>query len=215
MFDSRGRDTSALVAVDVETGSVRELAADPRADAAGVTVHPATGRPQAAAFAYDRATWRILDDSIAADFERLASIERGELYVGSRTMDDRKWIVEFERDDGPRAYYLYRRETGEAEYLFSDRPDLERANLARLRTAVVKTRDGLDMVVYYTMPSGSADAAAGPPAAPLPTVLYVHGGPWARDSWGYNPPSISFWQTENTWSSARTLGGLRASGNGS
>ena len=107
--------------------------------------------------------------------------------MGSRTMDDRKWIVEFERDDGPRAYYLYRRETGEAEYLFSDRPDLERANLARLRTAVVKTRDGLDMVVYYTMPSGSADAAAGPPAAPLPTVLYVHGGPWARDSWGYNP----------------------------
>ena len=106
MFDSRGRDTSALVAVDVETGSVRELAADPRADAAGVTVHPATGRPQAAAlpqaaaFAYDRATWRNLDDSIAADFERLASIERGELYVGSRTMDDRKWIVEFERDDG-------------------------------------------------------------------------------------------------------------------
>ena len=57
MFDSRGRDTSALVAVDTETGSVRELAADPRADAASVMVNPVTGRPQAAAFAYDRIAW--------------------------------------------------------------------------------------------------------------------------------------------------------------
>ena len=187
MFDSRGRDTSALVAVDTETGRGRELAADPRADAAVVMVHPETGRPQAAAFAFDRITWQILDDSIAADFERLASAERGEFYVISRTLDDRMWIVQYERDDGPKAYYLYTRETGEAEYLFSDRPDLERAKLARMRTATVKSRDGLDMVAYYTMPSGSTDAAADSPAGPLPTVLYVHGGPWARDIWGYNP----------------------------
>ncbi len=182
MFDSRGRDTSALVAVDSETGCVRELAADPRADAAGVMVDPMTGRPQAAAFAYDRIAWQILDDSIAADFERLASEKRGEFHVVSRTMDDRTWIVEYERDDGPRAYCLYTRETGEARYLFSDRPDLERTKLARMRTAIVKSRDGLDMVVYYTMPPGATDEAAD-----LPTVLYVHGGPWARDIWGYNP----------------------------
>ena len=187
MFDSRGRDTSALVAVDTETGSVRELAADPRADAAGVMVNPVTGRPQAAAFAYDRIAWQILDDSIAADFRRLASAERGEFYVSSRTMDDLAWIVEYERDDGPKAYYLYTRETGEAEYLFSDRPDLEPADLARMRTATVKSRDGLDMVVYYTMPPGSTDTAPDPPGDPLPAVLYVHGGPWARDIWGYNP----------------------------
>ena len=139
MFDSRGRDTSALVAVDTETGRVRELAADPRADALVVMVHPETGRPQAAAFAYDRITWQILDDSIAPDFERLASAERGEPQVTSRTMDDRTWIVQYERDDGPKAYYLYTRETGKAEYLFSDRPDLERAKLARMRNATVKS----------------------------------------------------------------------------
>ena len=187
MFDSRGRDTSALVAVDTETGSVRELAADPRADAAGVMVNPVTGRPQAAAFAYDRIAWQILDDSIAADFGRLACAERGEFYVSSKTMDDLVWIVEYEGDDGPKAYYLYTRETGEAEYLFSDRPDLEPADLARMRTATVKSRDGLDMVVYYTMPPGSTDTGADPPGGPLPAVLYVHGGPWARDIWGYNP----------------------------
>ena len=182
MFDSRGRNTSALVAVDTETGSVRELAADPRADAAGVMVDPMTGRPQAAAFVYDRISWQILDDSVAADFERLASAMRGEFHVVSRTMDDRTWIVEYERDDGPRAYHLYKRETGEARYLFSDRPDLDRTNLARMRTAIVRSRDGLDMVVYYTVPHGMTDEAAD-----LPTVLYVHGGPWARDNWGYNP----------------------------
>ena len=187
MFDSRGRDTSALVAVDTDTGDTRELAVDPRADVAGTMVHPVTRRPQAVAFEYDRVTWKVLDDGIAADIERITDENRGQFAVTSCSMDDLKWVVEYEKDDGPKTYYLYKRESGELEYLFSNRPDLEKADLAPMHSAVVRSRDGLDIVVYYTLPRGSAGAAADRPPEPLPAVLLVHGGPWGRDSWGYDP----------------------------
>ena len=187
MFDSRGRDTSALVALDTETWETTELAIDPRADASDAIEHPETGVPQAVAFEYDRATWQVLDDSIAVDLERIADEAKGEFGVRSRSLDDRRWIVRYERDSGPKTYYLYERDTGKLEYLFSDRPDLEEAPLTPMHSAVVGSRDGLDLVVYYTLPVGSTGDAADRPTEPLPAVLLVHGGPWARDGWGYRP----------------------------
>lgn len=53
--------------------------------------------------------------------------------------------------------------------------------------AIIKTRDGLDMVCYYTLPLGSDGNGDGLPDEPLPMVLYVHGGPWGRDYWGFDP----------------------------
>ncbi len=187
MIDSCGRDTSALVALDTETWETTELAIDARADVSDTLEHPKTGRPQAVTFEYDRESWQVLDDFIAADLERIADKEKGEFDVRSRSLDDRRWIVRYERDDGPKPYYLYERDTGELEYLFSDRPELETASLARMHSAVVESRDGLDLIVYYSLPVGSTDAGSDRPDEPLPAVLFVHGGPWARDSWGYNP----------------------------
>ena len=187
MFDSRGRDTSALVALDTETWETTELAIDPKADVSDGIEHPETGLPQAVAFEYDRVTWTVLDDSIAADLERIADGTKGEFDVRSRSLDDRRWIVRYARDDGPKTYYLYERDTGDLEYLFSDRPDLEEASLATMHSAIVGSRDGLDLVVYYSLPVGSTGPAADRPSEPLPAVLLVHGGPWGRDSWGYNP----------------------------
>ena len=187
MLDSRGRDTSALMAVDVKTGKARELAVDVRADAADTISHPVTGRPQAVGFEYDRFIWKILDDSITVDIERIDDEEKGEFAVRSRTLDDRKWLIEYEKDDGPNTYYLYEREIGELKYLFSNRPELQSTSLARMHTAIVRSRDGLDIVVYYSLPVGSASTHTNRPSKPLPTVLRVHGGPWSRDSWGYDP----------------------------
>ena len=186
-FDSRGRDTSAFVSIDTETWETTELAVDPRADVSDTIEHPKTGLAQAVAFEYDRATWKILDDSIAADLDRIADDQKGEFEVRSRSLDDRRWIVRYERDDGPKTYYLYERDTGELEYLFSDRPELETASLTPMHSAIVGSRDGLDLVVYYTLPVGSTGAGADRPSEPMPAVLLVHGGPWARDSWGYHP----------------------------
>ena len=185
--DSRGRDTAALMALDMETGAIEELASDARADASQTIDHPATHRPQAVAFEHERVTWTVLDQSIAADFERLAHGDRGEFHAVSRSLDDRTWIVAYDRADGPQAYYRYDREAGSLQYLFSSRPNLETTVLAPMNSAVVRSRDQLDIVAYYSLPVGSAEDGGDRPTEPLPTVLWVHGGPWARDSWGYDP----------------------------
>ena len=180
MLDSRGRDTSALVEIDTDTMWERELAIDDRADATGFIIHPSTRVPQAVAFEYDRVRWHVLDDSIAEDVEHIRRASQGDFHVVSRSHDDRLWVIVYDIDDGPARFYLYERETGDLSFLFSNRPDLEEFDLAPMRTAVLESRDGLGLVVYYTLP---LDAGA---REPLPTVLFVHGGPWGRDSWGYN-----------------------------
>ena len=185
MYDSRGRDTSALMAVDMVTGEAKELAVDARADAGDTIEHPVTGRPQAVSFEYERVNWEILDESIRDDIERIDDVSKGQFEVRSRSRDDSKWLIEYTRDDGPKTFYLYKRETGELEYLFSERPELEEASLARMHTGVAKSRDGLDLTVCYTLPVGSTGERDDRPSEPLPAVLFVHGGPWGRDRWGY------------------------------
>ena len=187
MFDSRGRDTSALVAVDTTTWEATELAVDSRSDLSDVIAHPVTRRPQAVSFEYDRVTWKVIDDSIASDVERIAAEHAGGFQVLSRSLDDSRWIVCYRQDTGPTTYYLYERDSRNMIYLFSDRPSLESAFLAPMHTAVVRSRDGLDLVVYYTLPVGSTSESADRPDEPLPAVMLVHGGPWGRDSWGFNP----------------------------
>ena len=187
LLDSRGRDTSALVAIDLHTGVEQELARHPRADAAFHVHHPVTRRPQAVAFDYQFRAWTVLDETVAADFERIANQSQGQVQSISRSLDQRRWIVSCDRDDGPETYYRYDRESGILTYLFSSRPRLERHSLAPMRSEVVPSRDRLDLVVYYSLPLGAVPDDTPRPREPLPTVLLVHGGPWSRDTWGYHP----------------------------
>ena len=179
--DSRNRDTSALVAFDFATREGIVLAMDRRSDVSGFLVHPATQRVQAVEFEYERMRWQVLDDSIAADIRRIESADKGDFTVTSRSQDDSRWIVSYDNDDGPATFHLYDRESGEMRYLFTNRPELEKYDLRPMESAIVKSRDGLDLVVYYTLPSQTGEQGE-----PMPTVLLVHGGPWARDSWGYD-----------------------------
>ena len=146
-----------------------------------------TRRPQAVAFDYQFRAWTVLDETVAADFERVANQSRGQMQSLSRSLDQRRWIVSCDRDDGPETYYRYDRESGHLTYLCSSRPELERHSLAPMRTTVVPSRDRLDLVVYYSLPLGAVPDGAPRPREPLPTVLLVHGGPWSRDTWGYHP----------------------------
>jgi dipeptidyl aminopeptidase/acylaminoacyl peptidase len=185
MTDSRGRETSALLAVDLQSGEKRVLAEDERADFATGMFHPRTKKPEAAAFNYLRRTWKFLDDSIAADYALLEKVDRGDVHVTDRTLDDATWVVVYERDDGPVRYYLFDRASKKATFLFSNRPGLDGLTLARMYPVVIEARDGLELVSYYSLPPWADDH--GKPTQPLPMVLNVHGGPWARDSWGYHP----------------------------
>ncbi|MDQ3232438.1 MAG: S9 family peptidase, partial [Pseudobdellovibrionaceae bacterium] len=88
--------------------------------------------------------------------------------------------------DGPARYYRYDRPSKKAEFLFSNRPALEKLQLPELRPIIIPAQDGLKLVSYLTVPLSADSDRDGRPSQPLPLVLLVHGGPWARDSWGYN-----------------------------
>jgi dipeptidyl aminopeptidase/acylaminoacyl peptidase len=184
LADSRGRDTAALVATDLRTGESRVLAEDPRADAGGVLVHPSEYAVQAVSFNYTRQEWKILDPAVQPDFDFLRTVADGDLSITSRTLDDSKWTVAFVRDDGPVRYYVYDRTARSATFLFTNRTALEGQRLARMHPVVIRSRDGLDLVSYLTVPVWADPRGMGRPDRPLSMVLLVHGGPWARDGWG-------------------------------
>jgi dipeptidyl aminopeptidase/acylaminoacyl peptidase len=187
MRESRGREMTALTAINLTSGVEEVLAENEKADIDGTMPHPTKRTPQAASYNYERRNWIILDPSIKADMEYLSSVEEGDFEPTSRTLDDRRWIVSYRIDDGPVKYYLYDRDEGKAEFLFSNRAALEKLPLSKMNPVVLKSRDGLNLVSYYTLPVGSDTDNDDLPEKPLPMVLLVHGGPWGRDEWGYDP----------------------------
>lgn len=186
MLDSRGRNTAALMLVDIASGQSKTLAEDPKADMDGIIGHPTKNIVQAVSSTYLRRRWQILDKSIEGDIRVLEKVTDGDFNVTSRTLDDRHWIVAYVVDAGPVRYYKYDRKTKKATFLFTNRKALEKFTLAKMYSHVVKSRDGLNLVSYYTLPTWSDPDQDGRPDKPLPMVLSVHGGPWGRDSWGYD-----------------------------
>ena len=185
--DSRGRDTTALFEVDVKTGTKTLLAESDRADADNVLVNPKTKRIDAVSFDRLRSEWRALDPAIQQDLATLARLGDAEITVTSRTLDDKTWIVAIEDDNGPVKYYRYLRGARpEAKFLFNNRDALASLQLASMHALEIESRDGLSMVSYLTLPLGATTGDSIKPKAPLPMVLLVHGGPWARDEWGYD-----------------------------
>jgi dipeptidyl aminopeptidase/acylaminoacyl peptidase len=186
MVDSRDRDTAALTRVDLASGESEVVFADPRSDVSDVLVHPTEYTLEAVASNYLREEWKALDPAIAADFAALAKAAPGEFSITSRTLDDKTWTVAYVQDDGPVAYHLYDRAAKRTTYLFSNRPALEGLPLMPMHALEIRARDGLDLVSYLTLPVGSDPDGDGRSAAAGPMVLFVHGGPWSRDEWGYH-----------------------------
>jgi dipeptidyl aminopeptidase/acylaminoacyl peptidase len=89
-------------------------------------------------------------------------------------------------DNGPRRFYVYDRGTKKARFLFTDRKELEGQPLQKMHARIINSRDGLNLISYLTLPPGRDPSGTGKPSQPVPLVLEVHGGPWARDQWGYN-----------------------------
>jgi dipeptidyl aminopeptidase/acylaminoacyl peptidase len=197
LSDSRGRDTAALVRLDLVSGATSVLAQSDKADLDEVLRHPRTGDIQGASFVEERRRWVAIDQGVAADMRAIAAIHDGEPSVMSRSLDDRRWLLAYSDDDGPIAYHLYERGKAPASrFLFNHRDGLENAPLAPMHTVTITASDGLRLPAYLTLPLGTADRGGGgegeaapvpTPAHPLPTVLLVHGGPWGRDAWGFNP----------------------------
>jgi dipeptidyl aminopeptidase/acylaminoacyl peptidase len=185
-IDTRGRDTAALTKVNAESFETRLIAADQEADIDSVMVHPTKKTVQAVGSTYERRHWKVLDRDIAGDLAYLKTVADGDVDVTSRSQEDKWWTVAYVLDNGPVRYYLYDREKKQAKLLFTNRKALEGLTLARTYPVIIKSRDGLNLVSYLTLPPGSEVKGKARPGKPLPMILSVHGGPWARDEWGYN-----------------------------
>jgi dipeptidyl aminopeptidase/acylaminoacyl peptidase len=185
MVDSRDRDTSSLVRLDLETGATQVMADGARADVGGIMFHPLTGEAEAYAENYLVNRWYPLGDALKADIEFLDREARGEWTVTSRSHDDRRWTLVIDRVTEPAAYWLYDREQRRLEKMFTIRPDLEGTTLAAMHPVEIVSRDGKTLVSYLSLPPHTDPEGRGIPAEPVPMVLNVHGGPWARDNFGY------------------------------
>ena len=189
MRDSRDRNTNALFAIDTATGGKTLVHEDPRVDIGRGLADPVTGRVQAVAVNYLREQWSVLDDAIRADLERLEAIGPGEASINTRTLDDRTWIVAYSAAESPVEYYRYDRDGlggGELTRLFSGRPALEGKPLVPMWPQELRSRDGKTLVSYLTLPAHADADGDGRADRPVPMVLLVHGGPWARDAYGYS-----------------------------
>ena len=177
-LDSRGRDTAAVVAQDLTSGTMRVLAEDPRADFTQLLLDPISERPVAAARAFERVAWQVLDPHYREDFDYLTRQSRGDLTVTGMSLDRRQWIVAYQYDDAPLEYFHYDRAAREVKRLFSAAPEWEGLPFATMEPVIIRARDGLELICYLSRPRDAQSTGR------LPMVLLVHGGPWTRDQWG-------------------------------
>jgi len=186
-MDSRDGDTTAVVAEDMASGKRTVIAQDARADLGDTLRHPVTGAVQAYAVNYLTNEWQFIDKSLKADFDWLQKqLGKGEVFVASRTRADDKWIVGIDPVSKVAATYLYDRKAKKLSALYIARPELQGAPLQPMHPVEIKARDGLTLPSYLTLPAGADTNGDGKADKATPLVLLVHGGPWARDDYGYN-----------------------------
>jgi dipeptidyl aminopeptidase/acylaminoacyl peptidase len=173
-------NAARLLEVNIATGARKVIADDPQFDIEGVVTQPKTNALEVVTFVKQRTEYDFIDPKIKADYQILHNAHAGDIVHLSRSLDDSKWIVTYVNDDGPVYFYLYDRPAKQATLLFSNRPALEKFQLSKMEPVVYSARDNMKIYGYLSTPVGV-------PAKNLPMVLFVHGGPWGRDVWGYNP----------------------------
>jgi dipeptidyl aminopeptidase/acylaminoacyl peptidase len=177
---ARGSDLLRLVELDPADGSERELDRDDEVDLAGPVISDRSGELLGAVYLRDRVVMHAWDERLARDWEAISALHPGDPRITGQDDDETTLVVSFDDDRDPGATYVYDRETGEAEFLHRSRPWLDPAHLAPMRPVTIASRDGLALRSYLTLPLDVEPRD-------LPAVLVVHGGPWARDAWGYDP----------------------------
>ena len=124
----------------------------------------------------------VLDASVQADIDRLEQLAgSNEFSVVDRDLDNRRWLIAIGSDQQGPQYWLWDRELDEIRKLFSVQPRLDAYDLVPMESLDLKARDGRRLPAYLTRTPISARTG------PQPLVLLVHGGPQARDYWGFNP----------------------------
>ncbi|MFO7890930.1 MAG: prolyl oligopeptidase family serine peptidase [bacterium] len=175
-------DLTRLTLMDPETGETTFIEFDPenQVDFGGAVFDAKTDELIATVYVGDRVRIYPKEKQIEKDLKFLTKkLPEGELSIQSSTRDMRFHLISISRDVDPGSVYLYDREDKNVDLLYRSRPELNSEHLAFMKPVRYQARDGLEIPGYLTVPRGVKTEN-------LPTVIMPHGGPWARDYWGYN-----------------------------
>jgi dipeptidyl aminopeptidase/acylaminoacyl peptidase len=175
-------DLVQLVLFDPQSGAVEVVEKDPegQVDFGGAIFSEATDELIATTYTGDRVRIYARDPQFARDLETIrTALPEGDLFFRVPSRDDRLWIVKqvLDTDEGPN--FLYDRSTGRVELLYRPRTDIPAQHMAERQAVRYRARDGLEIPAYLTLPRGVEPRS-------LAVVVLPHGGPWARDVWGFD-----------------------------
>lgn len=183
METNRGEpDLTRLVLFDVATGREELVESDPqnRVDFGSAVFSDVTDDLVATAYLDDRTRYYFRDKALEADYRFLQGrVPGAEIGFVRATRDERKWIINAASDVEPGTTYLFDRDRKTLTLQYRIRERLPREHLAPMTSIRYKSSDGLEIPAYLTLPRSV-------PPRSLPMVLVPHGGPWARDEWGYD-----------------------------
>ena len=183
LLSSLDHNTSGLVRIDWSNGDERILFRSEGADVTDAIFNAKTFEAEAVCIDPGRREWSALTTSVKTELDFIrASLPDHDFTVQSQSDDNRQWIVMSYNARQSATYYLLDRDRLTLTELFTARPELKSYRLAPMQTIEGKSRDGLRLASYLTLP---AHIGAARPEKPLPMVLVVHGGPWSRDGFGY------------------------------
>ncbi|MBZ5592922.1 MAG: alpha/beta fold hydrolase [Acidobacteriia bacterium] len=176
-----GVNLSRLDLVDPETGKEELAESDPlhKVDFGHALFSEVSDQMIATVYVDEKQRIYWKDKSFEADYKWLTSKLPGkEISFPSHTRDEQTWLISATSDTEPGETYLFDRKARKLTLQYRVREKLPRQDLARMEPMRYESSDGLEIPAYLTLPKGV-------PAKNLPMVIFPHGGPWARDTWGY------------------------------
>lgn len=177
-----GIDLTRLELFNPATGKEELVEADPlnRVDFGNASFSEVTDELIATSYNDDRPRIYWKDKSFEADYKLLQKKLPGkEIAFSDSTQDERLFLITANSDTEPGERYLFDRDTKKLTLQYRIREKLNRDYLAPMKAVRYKSSDGLEIPAYLTLPKGSNGKN-------LPAIILPHGGPWGKDSWGYN-----------------------------
>lgn len=177
-----GRDKVAIVKMDIATGKETELIFEhPDVDLTYLSYSRKRKVPTTITYTTWKRQHRFLDQEVENLYERLRKdLGAYEISITSTNKDEDKFIVRTYSDRSMGAYYFYDKASDQLTHIADVSAWLQEEELAVMKPIQYQTRDGLTIHGYLTLPQGID-------AKNLPVIVNPHGGPWARDAWGFNP----------------------------
>lgn len=175
-------DLAQLVLFDPGSQKETVVESDPlkQVDLAGAIFSEKTGELVATAYVGDRLRMYFRDKGYEADYELIKQkLPDMEVSLAGSTADERTWMISASSDVEPGERHLYHRDTKALTKQYEVFEKLPRQHLAQMKPTRYTSSDGLEIPAYLMLPKGM-------PARNLPLLVVPHGGPWARDTFGYN-----------------------------